>query len=202
MLNEEDLELIGVFGMTYNAGIIKRFNDETEGLQGDYWIESLRDGTPVLIRELAASDRDRDLLFFQGLGKDTPHFRFLASFSELKETHDQLMDVCLPNRMAYIALVYEGNQLTQIGKARYGAYEGDAHCEFAVAVAERWQRKGVATALMQHLMDTATRQGFRKISSMDSAGNHSMDSLAKSLGFTCRNDDLHGPQVFHEYVLQ
>ncbi|HXR02072.1 MAG TPA: GNAT family N-acetyltransferase, partial [Pseudomonas sp.] len=146
--------------------------------------------------------RERDLLFFEALGKDTPHFRFLASFSELKETHDQLMDVCLPNRMAYIALAYEGNRLTQIGKARYGAYEGDAHCEFAVAVAPPWQRQGVATALMQHLMDTATRQGFRKISSMDAAGNEPMDYFAKSLGFTSRIDGEHGPQVFHEYILQ
>jgi len=34
-------------------------------------------------------------------------------------------------------LAYEGNQLIEIGTARYGAYEGDAHCEFAVAVRER-----------------------------------------------------------------
>ncbi len=112
------------------------------------------------------------------------------------------MDLCLPNRMAFIALVYDGNQLTQIGTTRYGAYDGDAHCEFAVAVAEPWRRQGVASLLMQHLMDTATRQGFRKISSMDAAGNHPMNCLAKSLGFTSRNDDQHGPKIFHEYVLQ
>lgn len=188
--------------MSYDPRIISRFSDEIAGIQGEYWIESLSDGTPVLIRALVEADRARDLTFFESLGDDTPHFRFLASFSDLKDTHDQLMDVCLPNRMAYIALVYEGSHLTQVGKARYGAFDGDAHCEFAVAVSEAWQRKGVATALMQHLMDTATRQGFRKISSMDTSGNHAMDGLAKSLGFTCRNDDLHGPQVFHEYILQ
>ena len=189
--------------MTYDAGIIKRFNDETAGLkEGEYWLETLKDETPILIRELRESDRKQDLEFFNALGKDTPHFRFLASFSgSLEGTHDQLMDVSHHNRMAYVALVYEGGQITQVGTARYGAYEGDAHCEFAVAVSERWQRKGVASLLMQHLMDTATRQGFNKISSMDSANNEAMEGLAKSLGFTSRVDQEHGPRIFHEYVL-
>jgi GNAT superfamily N-acetyltransferase len=188
--------------MAYDASIVTRFDDETKELQGDYWLEPLADGTPMLIRELSGRDRERDLIFFEALGPDTPHFRFLASFSPLQDTHDQLMDVGLPNRMAYIALAYEGTQLTEVGKARYGAFEGDAHCEFAVAVSPQWQRRGVASALMQHLMDTARLQGFKKISSMDSSNNTPMDLLAKSLGFTCRVDDLHGPQIFHEYVLQ
>ena len=188
--------------MSYDAGIIERFTDETEGLKGDYWVESTRNGTSMLIRELAPSDRERDFSFYEALGKDTPHFRFLASFSDLEETHDQLMDLSLPNRVAYIALAYEGNTLTEIGQARYGAFEGDVHCEFAVAVSDRWQRQGVASALMQHLMDTATRQGFRKISSMDASGNQPMHFLAKSLGFTSRNDDQHGARIFHEYALQ
>lgn len=55
---------------------------------------------------------------------------------------------------------------------------------------------------MKHLMDTATRQGFRKISSMDASNNQKMDLLAKSLGFTCQNNDEHGPKIFHEFVLQ
>lgn len=187
--------------MSYDASINKRFKDETDDLTGEYWVESLKDGTPILIRELTEADRDRDLAFFNELGKSKPHFHFLASFSNLVELDDQLMDINLPNRMAYIALAYEGSQLVEIGTARYGAYEGDAHCEFAVAVDERWQRRGVATSLLQHLMDTATRQGFRKISSMDSAGNEAMHGLAVSLGFTSRIDDQHGPQIFHEYIL-
>lgn len=117
--------------MVYETSIATRFDDEAKTLVGDYWLESMRDGTPMLIRELADRDRERDLVFFKGLGPDTPHFRFLASFSECEGTHEQLMDVGSPNRMAYIALAYEGTQLTEIGKARYGAFEGDAHCEFA-----------------------------------------------------------------------
>jgi len=187
--------------MAYDASINKRFTDETDGLTGDFWVQSLSDGTPILIRELAEIDRDKDLTFFNEISIGKPHFRFLASFSQLDDTHDQLMDIDLPNRMAYIALAHEGSELNEIGTARYGAFEGDAHCEFAVAVCERWQRRGVATALLQHLMDTATRQGFRKISSMDSSGNEAMHELAMSMGFTSRNDEEHGPQIFHEYIL-
>ncbi|WP_434680988.1 GNAT family N-acetyltransferase [Pseudomonas sp. R1-18] len=189
--------------MTYDAGIIRRFNDETAELkEGEYWLETLKDDTPILIRELRESNREQDLAFLNTLGKDTPHFRFLASFSDSVEgMHDQLMDVSHHNRMAFVALVHEGGQIAQIGTARYGAYEGDAHCEFAVAVSERWQRKGVASLLIQHLMDTATRRGFNKISSMDSANNQAMEGLAKSLGFTSRVDQEHEPRIFRKYVL-
>lgn len=50
-----------------------------------------------LIRELAESDRGRNLAFFSELGKGKPHFYlFLASFSNLVEPHDQLTDINLP----------------------------------------------------------------------------------------------------------
>ncbi|MBC3953716.1 MULTISPECIES: GNAT family N-acetyltransferase [Pseudomonas] len=186
--------------MSHKANI-KHFNDEIEDLTGDYWIETLRDGTTMLIRELADKDRDRDFTFFNNLGKGIPHFRFLGTFSELKKVHDQLMDVDLQNRVAYIALVLEDTKLVEIGAARYGAFEHDAHCEFAVAVCERWQRRGVATALMHHLMETAARKGFSKISSMDASANLAMDGLATSMGFTRRIDNKHGPRIFHERVL-
>jgi len=187
--------------MAFDANIMKLFNDETQDLTGEYWLEPLRDGTPVLIRELVDADRDRDFSFFNDLGRDTPHFRFLGSFSELTSTHDQLMDIDLHNRMAYIALAYEDNQLIEIGAARYGSFEGDAHCEFAVAICEPWQRRGVATSLLRHLMDAARRQGFSKISSMDASGNQAMHELATSMGFTSRIDEDHGPRIFHEYLL-
>lgn len=187
--------------MPHTSSSIQQFNDETQGLIGGYWVETLSDATPVLIRELADKDRDRDFAFFNSLGKGIPHFRFLGSFSDRKPPHDQLMDVDVRKRLAYIALVYHNSTLTEVGVARYGAYEGDAHCEFAVAVADEWQRRGVATTLMHHLMEAAKRKGFSKMSSMDAASNVAIDGLTASLGFTRHEDAEHGPRVFHEYVL-
>lgn len=50
--------------MAYNESIETRFSDEIKALSGDYWLEEMRDGTPMLIRELADRDRERDLVFF------------------------------------------------------------------------------------------------------------------------------------------
>ncbi|KTB86195.1 GNAT family N-acetyltransferase [Pseudomonas syringae] len=187
--------------MPHTAAILKRFNEDTDDLTDGRWVETLRNGTQVLIRQLAAKDRDREFTFLNDLGKDMAHFRFLGSFSKHAKVHDQLMDVDLHNRVAYLALAVENDELTEIGVARHGAYEGDAHCEFAIAVSESWQRRGVATALMKHLMETATSEGFHKISSMDASANQAMDGLAMSMGFTRFKDEQHGPRIFHEYVL-
>ncbi|WP_439849740.1 GNAT family N-acetyltransferase [Pseudomonas syringae] len=187
--------------MPHTAAILKRFNEDTDDLTDGHWIETLRNGTQVLIRQLADKDRDREFTFLKDLGDDMAHFRFLGSFSDHAEVHDQLMDVDSQNRMAYIALAFENDELTEIGVARYGAFVGDVHCEFAVAVSESWQRRGVATALLTRLMEAATKKGFRKISSMDASRNLAMDGLATSMGFTCRVDEEHGPRIFHERVL-
>ncbi|KPB70442.1 N-acetyltransferase family protein [Pseudomonas cannabina] len=187
--------------MPHTADILKRFDEETHDLTDGYWIEKLADGTPMLIRQLADKDRAREFTFLKDLGEDMAHFRFLGSFSDQAEVHDQLMDIDSQNRNAYLALAFENDKLTEIGVARYGAFKGDVHCEFAVAVSKNWQRRGVATALLTRLMETATEKGFRKISSMDAARNEAMDELAKKMGFTCRVDEEHGPRVFHEYVL-
>jgi len=168
---------------------------------GQYWIEALKDGRHVLIRPLAEKDRDREYAFIKRLSPESRHMRFLAQISEPGTAMlNQLMDTDNKKRVAYIALVHENGQLIEIGVSRYAATD-EHECECAVTVADDWKHLGLGTLLMEHLIKTARKNGFRQMYSVDAASNTSMRDLARALGFDTHNDPDDTRQVIHRLYL-
>jgi L-amino acid N-acyltransferase YncA len=170
-------------------------------VDGQHWIEALRDGRHVLIRPLAEKDRDREYAFIKRLSPESRHMRFLAQINEPDAAMlNQLMDTDNTQRVAYIALVHDNGQLVEIGVSRYAA-TGEHECECAVTVADEWTHLGLGTLLMEHLIKAARKNGFRQMYSVDSASNAPMRDLAKALGFVTHNDPDDSHQVIHRLYL-
>jgi GNAT superfamily N-acetyltransferase len=167
-------------------------------LAGDHWIESLRDGTRVLIRPLQQDDREREIAFVSGLSHRARRFRFLGDFKQLTMPQlQQLMNVDYEHRMAFIALVHDNGRLIEIGVSRYSATRDEARCECAVTVADEWQGRGLGVLLMRHLIAYARRKGFKRMLSFDAMDNEGMRDLASYLGFRRELDPLDSSQVIH-----
>ncbi|MGE7955180.1 N-acetyltransferase family protein [Pseudomonas sp. NPDC089530] len=171
--------------------------------KGEHWIDTLNDGSPVLIRPLRAEDRERERAFIEDLSPLTRHHRFLG---EVKEVGDallaQLMDVDGTRRVAYVALVHDNGALREIGISRYAMIDTDPHtCEFAVTVADDWQPKGLGALLMQHLIARARDLGFKQMYSLDCPANHRMRELAVTLGFARTIDPDDATQVRYSLAL-
>jgi GNAT superfamily N-acetyltransferase len=184
---------------------VKDHNDRAAAayaaVTGKYWIEALKDGRHVLIRPLTEKDRDREYAFIKRLSPESRHMRFLAHINEPGAAMlNQLMDVDDKQRAAFIALVHENGHLIEIGLARYAA-TGESECECAVTVADEWKHLGLATALMEHLIKGARKNGFRQMYSVDASSNAPMRDLAKALGFETRNDPDDSCQVIHRLCL-
>src|ERR1700756_209325 len=91
-------------------------------LEGDHWIESLRDGTRVLIRPLRESDRALEEAFIRKLSPEARRYRFLGDFKEpSKQLIDQLMHVDYVHDMAFVALAHDDGHLREVGISRYAA---------------------------------------------------------------------------------
>ncbi len=76
-----------------------------------------------------------------------------------------------------------------IGVARFAPGENDDDvCEFAVAVTDPAQRRGVGRSLLTALIPQAAAAGYRVIEGQCFADNQGMIALAKSLGFTVGTD--------------
>jgi GNAT superfamily N-acetyltransferase len=154
-----------------------------------HWPHRLADGTAVLIRPLREDDRQRETDFIRGLSADTRRLRFLCDFRQPSEALiDQLMDVDDNRRVALVALADMDGQTCEVGISRYVATADPDTCECAVTVTDAWQRRGLGSRLMGHLIDEARRHGFSRMVSIDAAGNQAMRHLARSLGFRRRLD--------------
>ncbi len=165
---------------------------------GEHWIETLNDGSHVLVRPIRAEDRERESEFIERLSPESRHFRFLGEMREASPALlDQLVNVDHQKDMAFVALVHDSGVLREVGVSRYSTSGGDKHCECAVTVANDWQHRGLGVVLMRHLIDVARRNGFRQMFSMDAAANESMRDLANYLGFDRKRDPQDATQVIH-----
>jgi GNAT superfamily N-acetyltransferase len=167
-------------------------------IAGDHWIETLNDGSHVLIRPIQAEDRERESDFIERLSPAARHFRFLGEMREASpQLLDQLVNVDYHKTMAFVALVHDNGVLREVGVSRYAASGDDKHCECAVTVADDWQHRGLAVVLMRHLIGVARRNGFRQMFSIDAAANEPMRELAHYLGFHRQRDPGDATQVVH-----
>ncbi|MCY1267269.1 hypothetical protein D9M68_194060 [compost metagenome] len=168
-----------------------------------HWIETLNDGSHVLIRPLKPEDREREAEFIRNLSPEARHFRFLCAMREATPALlDQLMQLDYRQTMAYVALVHQNGELVEVGVSRYAVSEDEQRCECAVTVADAWQHRGLAVALMRHLADCAKRNGFRQMFSVDAAANEPLHELARYLGFRAEHDPNDPAQIIHTLDLQ
>lgn len=167
-----------------------------------HWIETLQDGSHVLIRPLQPDDRDREIDFIERLSPEARHFRFLGTIKEVSpELLDRLMEVDYRNSLALVALAHQNGELVEVGVSRYAASGEKDRCECAVTVADAWQHRGLAVALMRHLIDAARKNGFKQMYSIDSAANRPLQDLASYLGFERQRDPDDTTQVIHTLQL-
>ncbi|HEV8259437.1 MAG TPA: GNAT family N-acetyltransferase [Burkholderiales bacterium] len=86
--------------------------------------------------------------------------------------------------MALIAVVCENGRETEIGVARYAINPDGRSCEFAIALADAWQRKGIGSKLMHSLVDAARSRGLETMQGWVLSGNTRMLALMDGPGFT------------------
>jgi acetyltransferase len=146
---------------------------------------TLRDGTRVVIRPIRPQDRQIEQDFVHNLSDESRYFRFFNAVRDLSETAlTRFTQVDYDREMALIALISENGREAEIGVARYAINPDGRSCEFAIVVADAWQRKGIGSKLMHSLMDAAGSRGLETMEGWVLAGNTRMLALMDALGFT------------------
>lgn len=146
---------------------------------------TLRDGTRIVIRPIRPDDRQIEQDFVHGLSDESRYFRFFNAVRDLSEAAlNRFTQVDYDNEMALIAVICENGHETEIGVARYSINSDGRSCEFAIAVADAWQCKGIGSKLMQSLMDAARTRGLETMEGWVLSGNGRMLALMDALGFS------------------
>ena len=159
----------------------------------------LASGLDVVIRPIKPEDAGIEQDFIRNLSAQSRFFRFMRAMQEL--TPDMLArftQIDYDREMAFVALKKGPKGMVEFGVARYVTNPDWNSAEFALVVADEYQRKGVGTKLMQALMSTAKNRGLKILEGEILEQNRPMRSLVKKLGFVEEPipDDL---QVVHVY---
>lgn len=167
------------------------------------WKETLRDGTQVLVRLIGASDRELERSFIEGMSPAARHFRFLDTMkSPSPALLTQLTVINPATDVAFVALLAKPGAATEIGVARFSALADGSDCEFAIAVGDAWQKKGLGALLMHRLIDAAQARGIGSMHAISAADNNAMRGLAERLGLRRTRDPEDGAQVVYRTALQ
>lgn len=151
---------------------------------------TLADGTVATIRPIRPEDAGIEQEFVRNLSDESRYFRFRDVVRELSpHMLAQLTRVDYDRHLALIAVTEHGGREKQIGVARYVLDADRSRCEFAIVVADDWQRKGLGSRLMEALMAAARAAGMREMYGEVLAGNRKMIEFAARLGFQARVDE-------------
>jgi len=159
----------------------------------------LRDGGSIHVRAIRADDKARLQAHFHGLGFDSVRFRFLGGKKDLTPADLRYFtELDFSRHVGLVALRRQDGEEEFIGVGRYIRAEDDPRrAEFALAVVDAWQGRGVGTLLMEHLARIAAADGVERFEAEILATNRKMFDVVVALGF--RVDESSRAGVVHAW---
>ncbi len=162
------------------------------------WCEDheFKDGTPWSLRPIRPEDADALQRFVRGLSSETRYMRFISTLRELPpKLLARYTQIDYDREVALVATVEQANPAhrnhpheTIIGLAHYLRNADGRGAEYALVIADDWQRQGLGPALMTALMAAAREQGLSYLEGQVLASNYAMLKLMRRLGFVDETD--------------
>jgi acetyltransferase len=149
---------------------------------------TLRDGRTVTIRPVLPQDAILQRAFVARLSPTMRYRRFHGPVNDLSDAALSYMtEVDYFSHMALLATALEaGDREVQVAEARWVRREPPDPtdvADFALAVADDWQRTGLGKLLLSKLAASAAVQGLRRLSGDVLADNNAMRRLLNQEGW-------------------
>jgi RimJ/RimL family protein N-acetyltransferase len=138
----------------------------------------------VCIRAAIASDVESLSIYFTGLSTTTRNKRFMGARADLAMVAAECVaKVSHPDHFTLLAELRQEGQSTIIGETLYAYDVAARHGDFAISVADVFQRKGVGLQMMTAMERHASNLGHEMIAAETARVNAEMRGLAKKAGF-------------------
>lgn len=140
----------------------------------------VRDGHTVRIRPIVPGDADRLLRFHRRQSPESIYFRYFSPRPRLSETDVRHLTVVdHRDRVAFVAL----SEDEMIGVARYERYRGTDTAEVAFFVDDDHQGRGLATLLLEYLVEAGRDNGVRRFTATTLPNNRRMLRVFTAAGY-------------------
>jgi acetyltransferase len=159
-----------------------------------YPVEYIRDvrlelGAAVTLRPIRLEDEPLMIRFHEGLSDESVRRRYFQLMHLSRRTdHERLIRVCYCDYDREIVLVAdyhdpERREHRILGVGRLSRRWRESTADFALVVADAWQRRGLGALLLHQLIAVARREQIRRISGQILADNWPMQKLCERVGF-------------------
>jgi acetyltransferase len=159
---------------------------------------ALRDNTPIMIRPIRPDDEPAMVRFHEALSERTVHLRYFAPLKlSRRVAHDRLTRIVFTDYDREMVMVVERVGVRPehreiLGVGRLSKQPGSDEAEFALLISDQWQRRGLGTQLLSHLLTVARAERVPRVTATILGENREMQHLAKKLGFTLTHDERDG----------
>ena len=138
----------------------------------------------VRIRSANASDAESLSIYFTGLSPTARNKRFLGARSDFALVAAECVaKLSHPDHFTLLAEFRQDGQSTIIGETRYAYNSATQHGDFAISVADVFQRRGVGLQMMTAMERQASNLGHEMIAAETARTNAEMRGLARKAGF-------------------
>lgn len=157
---------------------------------------TLADGRRVTLRPVLPQDAALEQALVRTLSPASRYQRFFAPIRELPaDWLQRLTQVDYLNHQALIVETFAGDAAVAVAEARYVVDDTGAQADFAIVVADDWQRLGLGQRLLCTLLRSAADAGLQRLVGDVLATNASMLALARRLGFSVMAHPDGGAQI-------
>jgi acetyltransferase len=144
-----------------------------------------RNGKTVILRSITSRDKRIEKELIDGLSNESSRYRF---FHVIKEATEEMVakfcDIDYKNEVAIIAEYNSNGKQRNVGVVRLLIDTNLQTAEFAILVADNFQRSGLGKKFMEILIDIGRQKRLKSIYGTVMAENRGMLALAKEFGFS------------------
>ena len=145
----------------------------------------------ITIRAIRPDDRERIVKAFRGLDRRSVYLRFFSYRKELEDEELRRVTECDGvSEAVLVATVGTGDQEAIVGLGSY--VRTGAAADIAFAVEEDFQRRGIASRLLQQLVDIACANGIVRFEADVLAENTPMLEVFRHSGLPMRTSHQYG----------
>lgn len=149
----------------------------------------MKNGKWVTLRPIKPEDEPMEGEMFTKFSEETQRFRFFHSIKDI--THEMLTrytQIDYDREMAIIAEVKE-NKKRMAGVARIISDPFNDTAEFAIVVADPWQRQGLGSKLTDYILEISKKRGIKKVYAEMLKDNYVMKRMLLKRGFKVTEKD-------------
>ncbi|MCO6486756.1 MAG: bifunctional acetate--CoA ligase family protein/GNAT family N-acetyltransferase [Saprospiraceae bacterium] len=151
---------------------------------------ALPDGTPVLLRPIRPEDEPLEAGLFNRLSRESVYFRFFGYIPHVDhEFLTRFTHIDYDREMAIVAETTIEGEKALIGVVRIVGDNWNGDAEFAIVVADHWQRQGLGSEMTDFILEIARERGFSQIYATFLKANVAMEKLFRNKGFSISSED-------------